>query len=116
MVDSNNIQEPGLLGVMRNQAAGVPAFTPTYDIGSQEAERRDGMTIVFSEGVTKTLKEVSANLGFRTVADFINTATSIYGQMLRAATVEGYSKVIMMNPETEQVIHVPLVSDDVQSE
>ena len=36
--------------------------------------------------------------------------------MLRAAQVEGYSKVLMVNPETEQVINVPLVSDDVPTD
>ena len=116
MTDSYEPQEPGLLGVMRNQAAGIPMFTPSYDIGGQDAEKRDGMSITFSEGVTQQLKRISSDLGFLTVADFINTATSVYGQMLRAAQVEGYSQVLMVNPETEQVINVPLVSDDVPTD
>lgn len=115
MTDNQTPNEPGFLGVLQNQAIGVPAFTPRYDIGTGAAEEKDdnALTLVFSGEVRKEMSRIAAELGFDNLVTFINTATSVYGQMMGAAKNEGFRQVLLVNPDTEKVINVPLIPDGV---
>ena len=108
-------QEAGFLSYMQNTAINsstpfkaIPDFTqPTEDPVDEE----DGFTIVFSKDVAEQLKGTALDLGFANSADFINTAVSVYGQMLGAAKNEGFTQVVLINPETQDMIQVPLVQE-----
>lgn len=115
---NQEIPEPGFTGVMQNMVLTPRTpFASNPDLAKPVVEDNAGkeLNLVFSANTTEHMTEISKSLGFENLVDFITTATSIYGQMLGAAKDEGYSKVLMMNPVTEEVIQVSLVSSELST-
>ena len=113
----HSMRDPGLLDVMQNWAVKSPspfARVPNLDAKKEQLEQegKDGLTLIFAEEVSSKLKQIAKDLDFASVPDFIVTATSVFGQMLGAAKHDGYTMVILVNPETQQVIEIPLVKPD----
>ena len=112
----NPMREPGLVDVLTAQAMKSPTpYAPVLDLGNRstpEPEEGKGLQIVFDEKTADTMREIANDLGFDNLPNFLMTAASIYGQMLGAAINQGYTTVIMANPETEDCIEVPLVKKD----
>ncbi len=116
---NDNVQDPGFLEVMQNMSVSSPSPFRSYaKIGQTAAEAgeqpsdTDGLTLVFEKDVAVDLKARALKFGYDNAPGFIQAAVSVYGQMLAAARDEGYTKVILFNPETEEVIQVPLVDNE----
>ena len=116
---NDNVQDPGFLEVMQNMSVSSPSPFRSYaKIGQTAAEAgdkpsdADGLQLVFDKDVALELKQRALKFGYDNAPGFIQAAVSVYGQMLAAAHDEGYTQVILLNPETEEVIQVPLVNND----
>jgi len=115
MTQSNSEEvEPGIFTVMENMSVKMPNPFRTYPKFEKEVKEEsleDGLTIVFDKATAEQMTGIAKELGFSNLGDFVNTSVSIYGQMLRAAQNDGYTKALLLNPKTEEVISVSLVDD-----
>jgi hypothetical protein len=103
---------PGFASVMQNYAynPATPFRTlPTF--GDIKKEENKGIELRFPPDVVDKLETVASKYGFSGPVDFINTAMSVYGQML-VAKEDGFTQVVLLNPETNDIIPVQLTRDD----
>ena len=113
-MNENNVQDPGFLEVMQNMSVSSPSPFRSYaKIGQTAAEAgeksdTDGLTLVFDKDVAVDLKARALRYGFDNAPGFIQAAVSVFGQMLAAAQEDGYTQVILLNPETDEVIQVQM--------
>lgn len=115
MTQPNSEQtDPGLFTVMENMSVGMPnpfRTYPKFEKKEDDPSLEDGLTIVFNKATAEQMTSIAKELGFDNLGNFVNASVSIYGQMLRAAQEDGYTKALLLNPETEEVISVTLVDD-----
>ena len=113
-MNDNNVQDPGFLEVMQNMSVSSPSPFRSYaKIGQTASEAgeqsdTDGLTLVFDKDVAVDLKARALKYGFDNAPGFIQAAVSVFGQMLAAAQEDGYTQVILLNPETDEVIQVAM--------
>ena len=111
---NEDIKDPGFLEVMQNMSVSSPSPFRSYaKIGQTVAEGgeksdTDGLQLVFEKDVAIELKARALKYGFDNAPGFIQAAVSVFGQMLAAAQEDGYTQVILLNPETEEVIQVAM--------
>jgi hypothetical protein len=111
---NDDIKDPGFLEVMQNMSVSSPSPFRSYaKIGQTVAEAgeksdTDGLQLVFEKDVAIELKARALKYGFDNAPGFIQAAVSVFGQMLAAGQDDGFTQVILLNPETEEVIQVQM--------
>jgi len=99
--------DPGFSAVMQNLAYNpATPFRAIPTFGDRPITVKS-FSIQFSEEAAERFAELADRYGFDSSVDFINTAISVYGQML-AAGDEGYAQVVLLNPNTQEIIPVSL--------
>ena len=112
---NDDIKDPGFLEVMQNMSVSSPSPFRSYaKLGQTTAEAGDapsdanGLQLVFEKDVAIELKARAIKYGFDNAPGFIQAAVSVFGQMLAAGQDDGFTQVILLNPETEEVIQVQM--------
>lgn len=105
----NTEPEPGFTSVMQSMAftpqtpfKGVPWLGQT---NPDENENGKSLTFVLEPSVVTHLARLIEDTNITSVAQFVNNAVSIYGQMLMAAK-DGYTVPVLVNPETSDIIPI----------
>ncbi len=103
-----NIEEPGMHTVLQNMAYNKK--NPLQTIPEIKPKEKAGFTLDFSPEAAEKFTSLAHEAGFANIAEYVNAAVSIYGQML-LATNDGFSDPIQVHTETKELLRIQLTPD-----